>query len=54
LKLRSTAKQAVEARMWRCTPAQLRNSLLFERWLVAVDSVLNWHSLSASYCACTG
>ncbi len=37
LKQQSAAKQALVARMWRHTAALLRNSLLLERWLVAVQ-----------------
>ena len=35
LKPRSAAKQALEARMWRLTPARWRNSPRLERWPVA-------------------
>ncbi len=37
--LRSAAKQALEALMWRSTPAQLRNSQRHEKWLVAVELI---------------
>ena len=36
-KPRSAAKQALEARMWRRTPALLRNSPRLERWQVDVQ-----------------
>ena len=36
-KPRSAAKQALVARMWRRTPARLRNSPRLERWPVAVQ-----------------
>ena len=35
MKQRSAAKQALVARMWRRTPARLRNSQQLERWQVA-------------------
>ncbi len=37
VKPRSVANQALEARMWQRTPAQLRNSQRDEKWLVAVE-----------------
>ena len=37
MKLRSSAKQALEARMWRQTQALLRNSPRLERWPVDVQ-----------------